>query len=381
MNYSFRKDNDWVLIGATAVLTLFGLLMVYSASYVEGYFLPEPNPFNYVTRQIIWLTLSVFLFVFVMHFQYRHYRKLTPFIIAISFFLLVLVVFIGTGAEVGSRRWIRIGPMNLQPSEFVKIGMIIYLAHVYSRKQAYIDNFINGVMPPLIIVGLVFALIMRQPDLGTATSIMLTAILIVFISGARWKHLIGLAGVGAFVFTLLAVFEPYRLERLTSFVNPFADPMGDGYQLINGYLAIANGGLSGLGLGQSLQKMRSLPEGHTDFILAVISEELGILGILLVFLCYGIILFRGISIGAKCKSPFGSLLAFGIVFQLAIQIIFNVGAVSGMLPITGITLPLVSYGGTSLLVTLISIAILANIHQNNKRQERKQETEDESLSA
>ncbi|GAF15300.1 LOW QUALITY PROTEIN: cell division protein FtsW [Bacillus sp. JCM 19045] len=378
MNYSFRKDNDWLLIGTTVVLVLFGLLMVYSASFVEGYILSS-NPHYYVMRQAMWVGISAsFLF---MHFQYKHFQKLTPLIVLVSFILLFLVLIIGTGREdVGADRWIRVGPVGLQPSEFVKLGLIVYLAHVYSRKQAYIDNFVNGVLPPLIIVGMMFALIMRQPDLGTGTSIMITALLMVFISGARWRHLIGLAGVEHLYFPSLQIFESYRLERLTSYMDPFADPMGDGFQLINGYLAISNGGLSGLGLGQSLQKMRSLPEGHTDFILTVISEELGFLGVGLVFICYGIILFRGVSIGAKCKTPFGSLLAFGIVFSLTIQIIFNIGAVSGMLPITGVTLPLISYGGTSLLITLTSIAILANIHQNNERQKRKQ-AENESLSA
>ncbi|MFB4210591.1 putative lipid II flippase FtsW [Shouchella sp. 1P09AA] len=378
MNYSFRKDNDWLLIGATVVLALFGLLMVYSASYVEGYI--RENPYHYVTRQGMWLGLSTVAFIILMHFQYRHFQKITPLIILASFILLVLVLVIGMGEEVGSSRWIRFGPIGLQPSEFVKLGLIIYLAHVYSRKQAYIDDFVNGVMPPLIVVGVMFGLVMLQPDLGTATSIMLTAILLVIISGARWRHLIGLVIVGGVVFSALALLEPYRLQRLVSFMNPFEDLSGSGYQLIHGYLAISNGGFTGLGLGESMQKLRNLPEGHTDFILTIISEELGFLGIALVFICYGIILFRGVSIGTKCKSPFGSLLAFGIVFSIAIQIIFNVGAISGMLPITGVTLPLVSYGGTSLLVTLLSIAILANIHQNNERQKRKQEN-DESLSA
>ncbi|GAF21215.1 MULTISPECIES: putative lipid II flippase FtsW [Shouchella] len=380
MNYSFRKDNDWLLIGATIILALFGLLMVYSASYVEGYLRFE-NSYYYVIRQGMWLGLSSVAFIVLMHFQYRHFQKITPLIIFMSIVLLILVKLIGLGEDVGSSRWIRIGPVGLQPSEFVKLGLIIYLAHVYSRKQAYIDDFVNGVMPPLIIVGVMFGLIMLQPDLGTATSIMLTAIMLVVISGAKWRHLIGLVIVGGLVFAALAVFEPYRLRRLVSFADPFANPDGAGFQLIHGYLAISNGGFTGLGLGESMQKLRNLPEGHTDFILTIISEELGFLGIAIVFLCYGIILFRGVSIGTKCKNPFGSLLAFGIVFSLAIQIIFNVGAVSGMLPITGVTLPLVSYGGTSLLVTLMSVAILANIHQNNERLKRKQMDEGESLSA
>ncbi|MED1600190.1 putative lipid II flippase FtsW [Alkalihalophilus marmarensis] len=380
MKYSFIKDNDWVLIITTFLLAGFGLLMVFSSSYVLAID-KFNNPYHFITRQAVWFLLAIPAFLFFMHFPYRLYRKLA--IVIVGFMVLSLIlVKTPLGHEVGgAQRWIRIGPLNLQPSEFVKIGIVIYLAHVYSKKQVYIDQFIKGVLPPLVVVAVIFGLIMLQPDLGTATSILMVSLLIVFFSGARFRHLLGLGLVGGGLFATLAITEPYRIRRLTSFTDPFSDQFGDGLQLVNSYIAIAHGGLTGTGLGQSVQKLLYLPEAHTDFILAIVSEELGFLGVIFVLACHGLILFRGVIIGTRCKSPFGSLLAFGIVFQIAIQVIFNVGAVSGLLPITGIPLPLVSNGGSSLLVTLVSIAILANISRNNIRQKRLNQLEDEPLTA
>ncbi len=383
MNYSFRKDNDWLLIITTFLLAGFGLLMVFSSSYVWAIDRAEGDPYFFIQRQIMWFGLAVFAFLFVMHFPYRYYQKLSPIIIVLALLSLVLVLIPGVGVDInGATRWISVGPLNVQPSELVKIGMIIYLAQVYSQKQAYIDQFVKGVMPPLVIVGFVFGLIMMQPDLGTATSILMVTLMIVFFSGAKWRHLIGLGIVGVSLFLVFAFSAPYRVERLTSYKDPFADPWDTGLQLIQSYIAIAHGGLSGTGLGQSVQKLLYLPEPHTDFILAIVAEELGLFGVLFVLTAHAIILFRGVIIGSRCKSPFGSLLAFGIVFQIAIQVIFNVGAVTGMLPITGIPLPLVSNGGSSLLITLISIAILANISRNTIRQQRlKEQKEGTQLSA
>jgi cell division protein FtsW len=381
MKYSFKKDNDWLLIITAFLLAGFGLLMVFSSSYVQaldGY----NTPYFFVKRQAMWFVLATGVFLVVMHFPYRLYRKLSPFIILASVLSLIMVLLPFLGVSInGAQRWIDFGLLNVQPSEFVKIGMIIYLAQVYSQKQAYIDQFVKGVMPPLVLVGIVFGLIMMQPDLGTATSILIVTLLLVFFSGAKWRHLIGLGSIGASLFAVFAVSEPYRLERLTSYRDPFADPYDTGHQLVQSYIAIAHGGLSGAGLGQSVQKLLYLPEPHTDFILAIISEELGILGVLFIIGCHGLILFRGVVIGTRCKSPFGSLLAFGIVFQIAIQVIFNIGAVTGLLPITGIPLPLVSNGGSSLLITLVSIAILANISRNNIRQRRQMADTEEQLSA
>ncbi|GAE34209.1 putative lipid II flippase FtsW [Halalkalibacter akibai] len=379
MKYSFRKDNDWLLIFTTFLLAIFGLVMVFSASYALGIVGENPNPYAFIQRQIVWFGLAAFAFLVVMHVPYRLYRNLSPIIIILSVLALFLVLTPFLGRDInGAQRWIDLKVLVVQPSEFVKLGMIIYLAQVYSQKQAYIDQFIRGVMPPLVVVGIVFGLIMMQPDLGTATSILLVTLMIVFFSGAKWRHLIGLAAVGVSLFVVFALSAPYRVRRLTSFQDPFADPTGTGFHVIQSYIAMAHGGISGTGLGQSVQKLFYLPEAHTDFILAVVSEELGLFGVLFVLGAHTLIITRGVMIGTRCKNPFGSLLAFGIVFQIAIQIIFNVGAVTGMLPITGIPLPLVSNGGSSLFITLVSLAILANISRNNIRQNRQKEYKEET---
>ncbi|WP_246056163.1 putative lipid II flippase FtsW [Alteribacter natronophilus] len=378
-----RLYIDWILVISVILLSLFGLLMVYSASYVIGY--QEFGNFtHFFQRQLMWLGLSGVLFAWLMFFPYRHFRKLTPFIIFGSFILLALVVFTPLGHTVnGATRWVNFGPLRIQPSEFVKLGIIIYLAYIYSKKQGYIDNFTRGVLPPLVIVGLLFGLIMLQPDLGTATSIVVVAGFIVYCSGARFRHLFWIGGLGGVAIWYYANSEVYRLNRLIGHRAPFEDAYGEGYQLVQSYIAIAHGGLTGAGFGQSVQKLFYLPEAHTDFILAVVSEELGVLGILFVLGLITIIIVRGIIIGSRCRDAFGSLLAFGIVFQLAIQVVFNTGAVTGVLPITGIPFPLVSYGGSSLMVTLLSIGILANIARKTERDrvermERNQDTEEEA---
>lgn len=367
MKHSFAKNNDWSLIITTILLAVFGLIMVYSSSYAFALY-ERGDHLHFFKRQSMWLGISLVGFFFFMHFPFRAFRKLSPLIILVSITLLVLVVTPLGIEDKGAQRWLGIGGFTLQPSEFVKIGVIIYLAQVYSQKQKYINNFLTGVLPPLIIVGLILGLIMKQPDMGTATSILLVTGLIVFFSGAKIIHLAMLGTIGASLFVYYATSESYRLDRITSFLDPFADPSDKGHQLIQSYIAIANGGLSGTGLGQSVQKLMYLPEQHTDMIMAIISEELGLLGVLFVIACYTLILFKGVLIGVRCKDAFGRLLAFGIVFQIGFQVVFNLGAVTGLLPITGIPLPFISSGGSSLLVSMVSIAILANIARYNKKQ-------------
>ncbi|OIJ12473.1 putative lipid II flippase FtsW [Anaerobacillus alkalilacustris] len=366
MENSAKKENDWILLTAIILLASFGLIMIYSSSYVVGYD-KYGDPFHFFKKQLQFIGISTILFLFFMKFPYRFYQKLVPLIVFLSFFSLALVVFSPLGIERnGATRWLNVG-MILQPSEFVKLGIIIYLAHVYSRKQKYINQFTRGVMPPLLIVGGIFLLIMKQPDLGTAGLILAVAGLIVFCSGAKLIHLFGLGGFAAVIVWTYANSESYRMDRLIGFMDPFADSTGTGYQLIQSYIAMAHGGITGAGFGQSVQKLFYLPEAHTDFILAIVAEELGLLGILFVFICLGVILFRGILIGVRSNTPFGSLLAFGITFQLTLQVCLNVGAVSGLLPITGIPLPFMSYGGSSLLISAASVGILANIARNNTK--------------
>lgn len=340
--------------------------MIYSASFVEAYE-KYNNVTHYFDKQLQMLIISSILMIFFMFFPYRHFRKLSPYIVFGGIFLLLLIFVPGIGVSAyGATRWINVG-FTLQPSEFVKIGSIIYLAYVYSRKQSYINKFFSGVLPPLIVVVIYFLLIMKQPDLGTATSIVLVAGLMVFCSGARKIHIFSIGALAGWAIIQYATSEEYRLNRLIGYMSPFELEASDGYQLVQSYIAIAHGGLSGVGIGQSVQKLFYLPEAHTDFILAIVSEELGIIGIAFVFACMIILIIRGIVVGIRCKDTFGSLLAYGIVFQLAIQMVFNAGAVSGLLPITGIPFPFVSSGGSSLMVTFVSMGILINISRRTER--------------
>lgn len=373
MKYSFAKDNDWVLIITTLLLTAFGIIMVFSSSYV--YALYENGDYAFFfKRQLMWFVLGIGAFAFFMHVPYRHYRKysMIPYFAGVILLFLVITV----GEEVNnSQRWLNVFGINVQPSEFVKLLMIIYLANVYSKKNGYIDNFRRGVLPPLAAITLVLVLIMQQPDLGTATAILVATGLIIFFSGAKFIHLLAISSVGAVLFYFYATSAQYRLNRIISFIDPFAHADGPGYQVIQSFIAIAHGGLSGAGLGQSIQKLMYLPEPHTDFIFAIIAEELGLFGVSFVLIAHAIIFYRGVIIGSKCKNLFGSLLAFGIAFQIATQVLFNLGAVTGLLPITGITLPFVSNGGSSLIISLISIAILSNISRYNKSEIRLKEEE------
>ncbi|WP_018921785.1 putative lipid II flippase FtsW [Salsuginibacillus kocurii] len=369
------KDYDLVLITTVGILCLFGLVMVYSSSYVLALDLYD-NYTHFITRQLIYFIAGLMLFFVLMHINYRVYLKLSPYIIIVSIILLVLVLLIGSAAN-EAQRWLQIGPLTIQPSELVKLGTVIYLAQVYSKKQDYINRFGTGVAPPLIVVIVIFTLILLQPDLGTASAILLVTGIVVFLSGARWRHLILLGFSSGLVVWYMANIAEYRAQRLVAFRDPFeyASTSG-GYQLVQSYISIAHGGLTGTGLGQSVQKLAYLPEPHTDFILAVISEELGWLGIGFLILCFVVIGIRGVLIGTRCRNVFGTLLALGIVFQLLTQFVFNAGAATGLLPITGITIPFVSYGGSSLLVSLASIAILANISRKNAIEKRNREEQD-----
>ncbi|RSL32888.1 putative lipid II flippase FtsW [Salibacterium salarium] len=368
------KDYDWWLISAALLLSVFGAIMIYSASFPLAIDIYD-NPSYFFDRQLIWLIIGWGLFFFFMHFRYSMLKKLSPFLIMLSVLLLIAVLILGTEIR-GANSWITVGPFSIQPAEFVKLAIIVYLAQVYSQKQAYINKFISGVIPPLVVVVFIFMLIMLQPDLGTAAAILMTSGIIVFLSGAKIRHLTVLGLLSGMVVTYFALSESYRVQRLIAFRDPFETAeraSGGAYQLIQSYISFAHGGLTGVGLGQSVQKMHFLPDPHTDFILAVIAEELGIFGIGLVLICLLTIAWRGIVAGIRCHNTFGTLLAFGLVFQLTSQALINAGAATGLLPITGLPFPFLSYGGSSLLVSLAGIGILANISKDGKRKKREQE--------
>ncbi|MFZ3579376.1 putative lipid II flippase FtsW [Virgibacillus sp. DJP39] len=363
------KQYDFTLMITPILLAGFGIVMIYSASMVIAV-MDGHEGTHYFFKQIQWFVLSMIGFTICSVFPYKYYQKLMK--IIVLFILILLVGVLIFGKEVNyAKSWFDFGAVSLQPAEFAKIGLIIYLASIYSKKQNYINDFNKGVLPPLVLTGIIIGLIVMQPDIGSAAIIFLIACSVIFSSGIRFKHLSILILVGLI---LIAIAIPNmvteeRLARVTGAYQPFETPESDGYHLIQSYLAIGVGGITGEGLGHSVQKLGYLQEPHTDFIMAVIAEELGFVGVIIVIGMLAIIVLRGIFIARKCEDSFGALLAIGISSMIGIQAFINLGAISGVLPITGVPLPFVSYGGSSLLVLLTSMGILNNIAKTVKKRE------------
>lgn len=367
------RNYDFTLIIVPILLAGFGIVMVYSASMVIAVVEGHESTY-YLIRQTQWFVLGLIGFTFCSIFPYKYYQKLMKIIILGIILLLAGLFFFGDTAN-NATSWYRFGPLSLQPAEFAKLGLIMYLASIYSKKQAYINEFSKGVLPPLILTGIILGLIVMQPDIGTAFIIFIIACSVIFSSGIRLKHLLILGGIGLLV---LAVAIPnmvtdVRIARFTGAYQPFQTPDTGGYHLIQSYLAIGGGGLTGEGLGNSVQKLGYLMEAHTDFIMAIVAEELGFVGVIIVIGMLATIVLRGIFISRKCTDSFGSLLAIGISTMVGIQAFINLGAISGVLPITGVTLPFVSYGGSSLLILMISMGILNNVAMTTKKKERESE--------
>lgn len=335
--------------------------MVYSASAVWAEYKFDDS-FYFAKRQMLFAGLGIIAMFFVMNMEYWSWRTLAKLLLIVCFILLILVLIPGIGnVRNGSRSWIGVGAFSIQPSEFMKLAMIIFLAKYLSENQKKITSFTKGLLPTLSIVLLAFALIMLQPDLGTGTVMVGTCVVLIFIAGARIIHFIGLGLLGVVGFVALILSAPYRIKRITSFLDPWSDPQDTGFQIIQSLYAIGPGGLFGLGLGQSRQKFFYLPEPQTDFIFAILAEELGFIGGSFVILLFALLLWRGIRIALGAPDLFGSFLAVGIIAMIAIQVMINIGVVTGLMPVTGITLPFLSYGGSSLTLMLVAIGILLNI--------------------
>ncbi|WAA13682.1 stage V sporulation protein E [Fervidibacillus halotolerans] len=356
-----KAAPDYLLLIVIFSLLSLGLIMVYSASAVWADYTFDDS-FYFFKRQLLFATLGIFAMFFIMNIDYWTWRTWAKLIIIFCFFLLIAVLIPGVGnVRNGSRSWIGVGAFSIQPSEFMKLAMIIFLAKYLSMNQKKITSFKRGLLPSLSIVFLAFALIMFQPDLGTATVMLGTCIVMIFVTGAKISHFISLGMLGLVGFIGLIVSAPYRLRRITAFLDPWQDPTGDGFQIIQSLYAIGPGGLFGLGLGQSRQKFFYLPEPQTDFIFAILAEELGFIGGSLVLLLFALLLWRGIRIALHAPDLYGSLLAVGIISMIAIQVMINIGVVTGLIPVTGITLPFFSYGGSSLTIMLAAVGILLNI--------------------
>lgn len=361
-----RKAPDVWMIGAVALILAIGLVMVYSASAVLA-FREFGDSFFYLKRQLLFAALGIGMMILMAGTDYWVWRKAALAGLLICFGLLLIVLIPGIGVvRGGARSWLGIGSFGIQPSEFMKLAMVIFMAKYLSDQQQTITSFTRGLLPPLGIMGGAFGLIMLQPDLGSGAVMALATMLIIYSSGARIAHLGSLAAVGAAGLVALILIEPYRMKRITGFLDPWSDPLGSGYQIIQSLYAIGPGGLIGLGLGESRQKYSYLPEPQTDFIFSILSEELGFIGGFSVILLFLILVWRGLRTAMTAPDMFGSLLAVGITGIIAVQVFINIGVVIGMMPVTGITLPLVSYGGSSLTLLLTALGILLNISRYSR---------------
>ena len=344
---------------AVIIISLFGLLMIYSSSCIWAEY-KFNDPYKFVKTQGIFLIVGYFLMGIVSKINYRYYMKNSNLIMIGCILLLVLVLIPGIGTvRNGSRSWFGIGSFGIQPSEFTKLGLIIFTAKYFSNNK--IKDIKTSVLPILIVVLLVFGLIMLQPDFGTGVIIVMTIVALMFVAGVKMGFFIKMGVLGLLGIVGLIIIAPYRLKRITSFLNPWSDPLGSGFQIIQSLYAIGPGGLLGMGLGNSVQKHFYLPEPQTDFIFSIISEELGFMGILIVATLFIIIIYSGLKIALLQEETFSKYMAFGITFSLAFQTLLNLMVVVGLIPVTGVTLPFLSYGGSSLLVSMISIGIILNI--------------------
>ena len=361
-----KKRIDIYLFFAVVALVLFGIIMIYSSSYIWAEY-KFNDQFHYVKQQSLFAIVGFVIMIIISKIDYNIYERKSFPIFFVCIILLILVLIPGIGKiRNGSRSWFGIASFGIQPSEFAKIGLIILTSKYLSKSNKFIKNITKGVIPILGVLFLVFGLIMLQPDFGTGMIIVVSIIAMLFIAGVNMKFFIGLGALGVVGIVILILIAPYRMDRITSFLDPWSDPLGTGFQIIQSLYAIGPGGLLGMGFLNSRQKHFYLPEPQTDFIFSIISEEFGILGIIIVAGLFIVVLQRGINISLKCEDAFGKYLAFGIIFQMLIQTVMNLMVVVGLIPVTGVTLPFLSYGGSSLLVSMASIGIILNISRYSK---------------
>ena len=353
--------NLTMLIGATAFLTAGGLIMVLSASSVSAY-AQYGSSFLFFQRQAAYAVVGAAALVVTSRMRYEAWQRLAVPLLGFTAVLLALVLHPTAGIEAyGSSRWISLGPVTIQPSELAKLALVVFAATVLARKWSRMDEPAHFALPLLPVTALVCGMVIVQPDLGTAVILAGSVFLLVFAAGVRLRYLAAAGIVGGAIGFALIMGEGYRRARFLSFLHPWADAKNTGYQLIQSLIALGSGGWFGVGLGTSRQKWMYVPNAHTDFIFSILGEELGLIGEIVVLLAFGVLIYAGIRIAARAPDVFGRLLASGIVSWFGLQIVVNLGAVTGLLPITGVPLPMLSYGGSSLVVSLAAVGILVNI--------------------
>jgi len=356
-----KREPDFVILFATIALLLVGLVMVFSASaIIDGQ--RHGDIYFQLRRQAVWALLGIGGLLFFSHYDYWKLRRWTNLLLLVNLLLLLAVFVPGIGFEAGgAQRWIRLGGLTVQPAELTKVVMVLFAAACLSRKDVRVQNFLEGVFPVLAVLGVFFGLILLQPNLGTAIAIAGTVALIIFVAGIPLRQLVLAALAGVPLVGYLMVSAPYRLQRLLSYRDPWADPLGSGYQIIQSFYALGSGGLFGVGLGRSRQKLFYIPEPQNDFIFAIIGEELGFIGAAAVLFLFFLLLWRGFKVALQARDVFGSLLAAGLISMIGLQTLVNIAVVTGSIPVTGTNLPLVSAGGSSLFVTMCGIGVVLNI--------------------
>jgi len=358
-----KLKSDKVLFIATLLLVCTSVVMVWSASAVVTM---ERNndPYLFLVKQSLWVLLGLCLVPVVMRIDYRTYRQ--PVVIWTGLVLVTaaLVAVLFAAPRNGATRWLIVGPLGIQPSEFAKIVVVMFVAALLERRMERIDELSYALLPIAIVLGGIVGLIVIQPDIGTAVAILMIGAVMIFAAGVNHRYILGLSLAALPALYVLLMSSDYRRRRVTAFLDPWADPLGDGFQMIQSMIAVSTGGFFGRGLMAGVQKLFYLPEPHNDFIYSVISEELGLIGATVVLACFCVITWRGLRTALRAPDRFGAFLAIGLTTMIAFQAYFNVSVVLGLLPTKGIPLPFVSYGGSSLLINLAGMGILLNVSQH-----------------
>jgi len=358
-----KLKSDGILFIATLLLVCVSIVMVYSASALLALERFQ-QPHLFLVKQALWTALGLAVLAIAIRVDYRTYRNEAFIWVLVGIVAAMLVGVLFSAPVNGTRRWFGFGGLGIQPSELAKIGCVLFTAIMLERRMHRIDEVSYSLLPIGIVLGALVALILLQPDFGTAVSIVMIAAVMVFAAGLHYRYFIGVTLAALPVIYVVLVSAPYRRRRLLAFWDPWADPLGDGFQIIQSLIAVATGGIFGRGLMAGVQKLFYLPEPHTDFIYAVIAEELGLIGSTAILLCFAVITWRGLRIAFRAEDSFGAFVALGLTTMIAVQAFVNMSVVLGLLPTKGMPLPLVSAGGSSMLVNLLGIGVLLNVSQH-----------------
>jgi len=355
---------DKPLFATTVAMISLGLLMVYSSSYHLSQQIWGSGT-HFLLRQAFAAIIGVAAMVLALRIDYRVYKGRPIVVLAVAGTLALLLLVLVAGSGTGARRWLVVGPLRLQPAEIAKLSIVLFLASYLARKDEDINDWWKGLFPALAVIGVFALLILREPDLGTAAAIVTVAAIMLCVAGLAWRYIIGLGTLALAAAAAQVMMTGYQTRRILAFVNPWGDPLDVGFQTVQSLIAVGTGGVTGLGLAEGKQKLSFLPEPHTDFIYAVIGEELGLLGAIFVVLGFLVILWRGLRASAAAPDKFGFYLGIGLTAGLVMQALLNMSVVVNLVPTTGIPLPLISYGGSSLVTTCAAIGVLLNISQHS----------------